>query len=271
MKKNISILATSILVLTLIFVAFNVSAEEKESNIDNKMENNEQMETSNMGEDMKIQIQNKEQAQIGVEDGAKASVQVKINNQNDNSSEDEADGMMDEESEMNDNGNMMDEGNKDDSKQDDKSNNKEKEKERSQISSERKSAVATAVQEMLQVADRNGGIGEQVRVIAQNQIKTQAALENKLEEVEGRGAFVHFLIGPKYSGIKDAEKLLEQNQEQINNLNQVKLELKNESDIQVLDQQIKLLEQANIEISNSLETSKKGFSLFGWLSKVFVK
>ncbi|MFH1656789.1 MAG: hypothetical protein ABH956_03390 [Candidatus Nealsonbacteria bacterium] len=139
------------------------------------------------------------------------------------------------------------------------------------ISKQRKSQVAIAVQEMLQLAERNSGIGQQVKIIAQNQIQNQEKLEESLQKVQSRGGFAKFFVGPNYGEIKNAKKILEQNREQINQLNQVKNQLNNQSDQQQLTEQIQTLEQANLEIENSLGTEQKGFSLFGWMFKLFFK
>lgn len=136
---------------------------------------------------------------------------------------------------------------------------------------QRKSQVANAVQEMLRVADRNGGIGQQVKTIAQTQTQNQEKLEASLQKVQRRGGFAKFFVGPNYGEINNAKKILEQNKEQIKQLNQVKNQLANQGDQQTLAEQIKTLEQANLEIENSLGTAQKGFSLFGWIFRLFSK
>lgn len=138
-------------------------------------------------------------------------------------------------------------------------------------SQQRRSRVASAVQEMLQVADRNGGIGQQVRIIAQNQTQNQEKLETSLQKVQSRSGFAKFFIGPNYGEINNAKKILKQNREQIKQLNQVKSQFADQGDQQILTEQIQLLEQSNLEIENSLNVSEKGFSLFGWLFKLFAK
>ena len=50
----------------------------------------------------------------------------------------------------------------------------------SAMAEQRRSQVANAVHEMLQVAERNGGIGEQVRVIAQAQNQNQEQLRKQM-------------------------------------------------------------------------------------------
>lgn len=131
-----------------------------------------------------------------------------------------------------------------------------------------KSGVANAVHEMLQIAERNGGIGQQVRVIAQNQNQNQEKLQQSAEKIQERGGFMKFLVGPNYGEIKNAQSILEQNKEQIRQLNQIRTQLSNEGDQQQLEEQIKVLEQANESIASQLEQMDAGFSLFGWLNRI---
>ncbi|MDP1834064.1 MAG: hypothetical protein U0944_01145 [Candidatus Moranbacteria bacterium] len=133
---------------------------------------------------------------------------------------------------------------------------------------QKRSQVANAVQAMLQIADRNEGIGKQVRTIAQNQNQNRDKLEKNIEKIQSRGGFAKFFVGPNYGEIKDAQKTLEQNREQIRQLNQVRTQLSNQGDQQQLTEQIMILEQANQEIKTLLDGAQGGFSLFGWLNKL---
>jgi hypothetical protein len=72
-------------------------------------------------------------------------------------------------------------------------------------------------------------------------------------------------MGPKDSEIKNAKELLMQKQEQVKKLVELKNQLKNEGDQKTLEEQIKILEEFNLEIDTTLEKEQKGFSLFGWL------
>lgn len=138
----------------------------------------------------------------------------------------------------------------------------------SNSSEQRKSQVASAAQAMLQIADRNSGIGQQVKVIAQNQNQNQIKLEKNVEKIQDRGGFAKFFIGANYGEIKDAQKTLEQNKEQIKQLNQIRTQLSNQGDQQQLTEQIKVLEQANQEIETLITDAQEGFSLFGWLNRI---
>ena len=141
----------------------------------------------------------------------------------------------------------------------------------SEKASQNKSDVANAVQQMIQIADKNQGIGAQIKVIAQNQVQNQESLKTNLEKIQSRSGLAKFLIGPDYGQIKNAEKTIEQNREQIKQLNQIKSQITNQGDQQILTEQIKILEQANQEAQNSLNAAQGGFSLLGWLFKMFAK
>lgn len=138
-----------------------------------------------------------------------------------------------------------------------------------QTAEQRRSQVANAVQEMLQVAERNGGIGQQVKTIAQAQNQNQEKLETSLQKIQNRNGFTKFFIGPNYGEINNAKKILEQNRDQAEQLNQLKNQLSNQGDEQILTEQLQLLEQANLEIKNSLNSSEKDFSLLGWMFRLF--
>ncbi|MDD5013124.1 MAG: hypothetical protein PHD93_01840 [Candidatus Pacebacteria bacterium] len=140
-----------------------------------------------------------------------------------------------------------------------------------QNSEQRRSQVANAVQEMLQIAERNQGIGQQVKVVAQAQNENNEKLENSLQKIQNRNRFLKLLIGVDYEEINSAEQVLTQNQEQIMQLNQIKTQLANQADQDTLTQQIQLLEQANQQIQEALSVSQKGFSLLGWAFKLFSK
>jgi len=136
---------------------------------------------------------------------------------------------------------------------------------------QRRSQVANAVQVMLQVADRDTGIGEQVRAIAQTQTQNQDRLEVSLDKVQSRNAFTKFFIGPNYGEINNVKRNLEQNREQVRLLNQLNTQVANQGDQQQLMEQVRVLEQANAEIESSLGVVENGFSLLGWMFRLFAK
>lgn len=147
--------------------------------------------------------------------------------------------------------------------------NKNKEDNKSSMGEQRRSQVANAVHEMLQVADRSGGIGEQVRIIAQSQVKNHEGIEKEIEEIKDRSSFSKFFIGPKYEKIEKAKELLKQDKEKINKLEELKASITNEADKIKVTEQIDVIKKALTEVENIINEEQKGFSLFGWLAKMF--
>ncbi len=136
---------------------------------------------------------------------------------------------------------------------------------------QRRSQVANAVQEILQIANRNGGIGQQVREIAQAQNQEFEGAEASLTRAQERSGFAKFFIGPNYGKINDGQQRMERVQEKIQELNQLKAQLSNSGDQQLLEQHIQNLEQVKTELQNQLQEEQKGFSLLGWLFRAFAK
>ena len=134
-----------------------------------------------------------------------------------------------------------------------------------------RSRVANTVQEMLQVAERNEGIGSQIRVIAQNQNRNQERIESGIQKIKSRNSLTRFFVGPDYKEINKVQEIVEQNSQQIEQLIQIKDQFIESGDKEQLTEQIESLKQANLEVEDSLQEMQKGFSLFGWLSKLISK
>lgn len=152
-----------------------------------------------------------------------------------------------------------------------KENKEEKGEDSVKVSEQRKSIVANAVQEIIKVADRNGGIGQEIKIIAQMQTQNQEKLEAGIQKIQSRSGFAKFFIGPSYGEIKKSQKLLEQNKEQIQKLNEARTQIVNQGDQLQIIEQIEALEQVSQQMETSLNESQKGFSLFGWVFRLFTK
>lgn len=136
---------------------------------------------------------------------------------------------------------------------------------------QRRNMVANAVQEIIKVAERNGGVGQQIKTIAQTQTQNQEKLETGIQKIQSRSGFTKFFIGPNYGEIKSSKKLLGQNKEQIQELNQIRTQVVDQGDqLQILEQ-IQIIERANQQIETLLNEAQKGFSLFGWMFRLFTK
>jgi len=243
MKNKISIITTLVFAFLLIFVAFNVNAKEG------------------------VGVQNTSQATVNIDEHMIVGNTCGTVSPDSRGECCERKGFEDWDVDINECVGLVN-GNK---------NNKEGNKEQNQegntvkAGEQQRNTVANAVQAMVHVADRNGGVGKEVRVIAQNQLKHQESLEGALKEVEGRKGFASFLIGPKYKEVNKAKALLDQNIVQIRELNQLKNKLNTQADKDILVEQISFLEQLSEQARERINGSENKFSLFGWAVKLFTK
>lgn len=132
-----------------------------------------------------------------------------------------------------------------------------------------RSEVAKAVQELLSVADREGGIGQEVRIIARAQEENHAKINDSLKKVEDRNAFAKFFFGPDQTEIDSAKQIVAQNEAQIKQLTDLKSRMATGTDQTLIDNQITLLQKVNAEASSTLSAHENSFSLFGWMFRIF--
>lgn len=138
------------------------------------------------------------------------------------------------------------------------------------ISVERRSIVANAVQALIQSSYqiKNEGLGSQIRTIAQTQTQNMDKINESIEKGEARSSIAKFIIGPNYSEMKEARKLLQQNEVQVQQLEQLLSQAKNESEYQNLQTQIQILQAEDTALQERIIELGKGFSLFGWFNKI---
>lgn len=134
---------------------------------------------------------------------------------------------------------------------------------------QRRSRVANAVQEMLQVAERNQGVGQQIRTIAQTQNQNQEQIEAEMNQVKNRGQLRKFFFGPDYKSLNSIEDKLADSTEKINQLKELAKQITEQADIEILENQIEVMEQIKKELKEEVGLESSGFSLFGWLNKIF--
>ena len=136
---------------------------------------------------------------------------------------------------------------------------------------ERQSMVAKAVQGLLDLADMEMGIGEQIRVIAQEQNQKQEKVANEINAIQTRNKVKTFLFGTDYKSANELRGEIVSTENQINELNQIKEQILNENHKVILQEQVELLEQEQIKLQAFVDENESKFSLFGWLVKIFVK
>lgn len=149
---------------------------------------------------------------------------------------------------------------------------KEKKENKGQFNAElHRSAVATFVQSLLAVADREGGIGQEVKVIAEQQNETKDRASDLINAVENRNKVKTFFIGTSYKNLGELRSQMVQTRNQIDQLKRLADKAENEGDKTELQSQIQVLEQEQTNINNFITSNESKFSLFGWAVKLFRK
>ncbi|MCK5320768.1 hypothetical protein KAJ61_05285 [Candidatus Parcubacteria bacterium] len=136
---------------------------------------------------------------------------------------------------------------------------------------QRRSVVANATKEMFGIAERNQGIGQQIRTIAQTQNKNQEQIEDEMNQVKNRGRLNKFFFGPDYKNLNSVEDRLANHDEKMEQLKMLAAQIADEADAAKLLEQVEVMEQVKIELAKEVVSESKGFSLFGWLNKTLVK
>ncbi len=149
---------------------------------------------------------------------------------------------------------------------------KDKKENKGQFNAEsHRSTVATFVQSLLIVADKESGIGQEVKIIAEQQNNTKDRASDLINAVENRNKVKTFLIGTSYKNLGELRSQMVQTRNQIEQLKRLANKVENEGDKTELQSQIQLLEQEQTNINNFITQNESKFSLFGWAVKLFRK
>lgn len=135
-----------------------------------------------------------------------------------------------------------------------------------------RSAVATFVQNLLKAADREqGGIGDQVRAIANEQNDSKDDVADEIEQVKNRSGFKTFLIGTDYKNIGQLRSEMAKTENQIDQLTQLSEQTADAAAQADLQAQIQALKDHQQKINDFIKANESKFSLFGWFVKLFSK
>ncbi len=137
---------------------------------------------------------------------------------------------------------------------------------------EHRSAVSNFVQGLLFVANReNNGIGQQVRVIAQQQNQAASTTVQAMEKVQERNKVKTFFLGSDYKNLGALRSEMVQTENRLQQLNKLMENVQNEADKTELQNQIQALQQEQQKVEIFVNANENKFSLFGWFTRLFAK
>lgn len=134
-----------------------------------------------------------------------------------------------------------------------------------------RSAVATFVHSLLEVADRDGGIGEQVREIAREQERAASSTAEAIDRVESRSSWKSFILGSDYTNLGELRSRIASSTTERTALEALRDKARSASDKAALDEQIKALDETKTKLERFVDEHENRFSLLGWLVKWFAR
>jgi hypothetical protein len=132
-----------------------------------------------------------------------------------------------------------------------------------------RSAVATFVKSLLNVANREGGIGAEVRVIARDQNDSASTTATAIAKVDDRGALRTFLFGSDYRNLGVIRSEMATTSNNIDHLNTLLGQTTNVADRAELTAQINVLQVEQTKLNAYVNAHENVFSLFGWFARLF--
>ncbi len=130
--------------------------------------------------------------------------------------------------------------------------------------------VREAVHVLLSLEDLATGIGSKISQIARefnNSVQATITAEEKIQE---RNAFVRFFMGGEKNAAEDIEQELNQNQQKIQELKQLKEECTCGEEIKTtIQEQVQNMEQEQERLQQLTDKEKSTNGLFGWIKNLF--
>ncbi len=136
----------------------------------------------------------------------------------------------------------------------------------------RRSAVADFVKNLLDVADRNvGGIGAEVREVAQEQNDSEEKVTEAIKKVENRNKWKNFFLGTDYKNVGALRSEIAKTENRLAKLNKTLEKMASSTDAVKINEQIQSLKQLQDKLNAFLKQNESKFSLFGWFVKLLNK
>lgn len=204
----------------------------------------------------------------GARQGNINNSQVNINGDQEDNNNDQED-VNDDQEDINDD---QDEGKNDqeDINDDQEGNNNEEDEDDQFDGEEHKSIVATSVQSLLKVAEKEkGGIGDKIKEIAKEQNDNKDDVADQINRIKNRSGFKTFFIGTDYKNIGQLRSKMVRTSNQIDRLKELLGQTTKAESKTAIQAQIQILEQEQQKIGDLLKDNESKFSLFGWFVKLF--
>jgi hypothetical protein len=138
------------------------------------------------------------------------------------------------------------------------------------MSAEHRSAVASFVQSLLADSERDGGIGAEVRAVAESQNESASTTAEAIAKVESRSKIWTVLFGTDWKNIGMLRSQIAKTDSDAARLERALSQTPDSSVKADLAAQLTALKTEQAKVTAFVESHEKAFSLFGWFTKLFV-
>ncbi len=128
--------------------------------------------------------------------------------------------------------------------------------------------VSAEVRALLRAADRDGGIGAEVREIAQAHASSSARVETAKERIDRRPSWLRFILGAGFKNLGDLRSEITTTKNHIDRLVKARDRAVDASASAELTAQIGVLEAQASTTADFVADHESEFSLFGWVGRL---
>jgi len=131
--------------------------------------------------------------------------------------------------------------------------------------------VASTTQSLLNIANKLGILGDQIKAIVNGQASSTDVITSAINKEEGRGAFRTFLFGADYRNLGTVISEVSKMQANINQLDNKIAKMASSTDKTALIANVQTLKDQITTLEQYVKDNINKFSLFGWFMQRFNK
>jgi hypothetical protein len=131
--------------------------------------------------------------------------------------------------------------------------------------------VASTTQSLLNIANKLGTLGDQIKAIVNGQASSTDVITSAINKEEGRGAFKTFLFGADYRNLGTVISEVSKMQANINQLDNKIAKMASSTDKTALIANVQTLKDQITTLEQYVKDNINKFSLFGWFMQRFNK
>lgn len=139
----------------------------------------------------------------------------------------------------------------------------------SQSAKEKMSEVSSKMGALLEMKDNAKGVTERVKEIAKEQIQAQEKVATKLEQMEQKKVWLKKMFGYDQEAVQSVQDEIEANRLRIEELQTLKEETADKTEIANLDEAITSLLDQNAALQGAIQEEMQNQGVWGWFRNLF--